>query len=106
MAYDVLMNVASALFIICYVPELYANWKNKNANVYNMPEKFITLLGSILACAYAVLNNDISLITNYGPILGLDIIAFSMRLYYVYKNPELMSWRPPPVLPQVREATQ
>jgi len=88
MAYDALINTASALFIICYIPELYANWKNKNANFYNMPEKIIMLIGSGFAFAYAILNDDIGLMTNYGPIVGLDIIALLMRLYYVYKNPE------------------
>ena len=86
MGYDVLMNTASALFFICYIPELYANYKNKNANFYNMPEKAVLLLASGFAFAYALINNDISLIANYGPLLGLDIIAFLMRLYYVYKN--------------------
>ena len=88
MAYDSLMNIASALFIICYIPELYANWKNKNANFYNMPEKIIILAGSGFAFSYAILNSDISLMTNYGTILGLDIIACLMRLYYVYKKPD------------------
>jgi hypothetical protein len=86
MAYDVLMNTASALFFICYIPELYANWKNKNANFYNMPEKGVLLLASGFALAYALVNNDEALIVNYGPLLGLDIIAFLMRLYYVCKN--------------------
>lgn len=87
MPYEALINTASALFIVCYIPELYANWKNKNANFYNMPEKIIMLIGSGFAFAYAILNNDIGLMTNYGPIVGLDIIALLMRLYYVYKNP-------------------
>jgi hypothetical protein len=86
MAYDVLMNTASALFFICYIPELYANYKNKNANFYNMPEKAVLLLASGFALAYAIANNDEALIVNYGPLLGLDIIAFLMRLYYVYNN--------------------
>jgi uncharacterized protein with PQ loop repeat len=86
MAYDFLMNTASALFFICYIPELYANWKNKNANFYNMPEKALILIASGFALAYAIINDDVSLMTNYGPILGLDIIAFLMRLYYVFEN--------------------
>ena len=86
MAYDFLMNTASALFFICYIPELYANWKNKNANFYNMPEKALLLLASSFALAYAMMNNDRSLISNYALILGLDIIAFLMRLYYVFKT--------------------
>ena len=86
MAYDGLMNTASALFFICYIPELYANWKNKNANFYNMPEKVVLVFASGFAFAYALVNNDNALIANYGPLLALDIIAFGMRLYYVYKN--------------------
>ena len=86
MGYDFLMNTASGLFFICYVPELYANYKNKNANFYNMPEKVVLVLASGFAFAYAFVNNDNALIANYGPLLALDIIAFLMRLYYVYKN--------------------
>ena len=88
MAYDFLMNTASGLFFICYIPELYANWKNKNANFYNMPEKFLILIGSGFAFSYSIMNDDISLMSNYGPILALDIIAFLMRLYYVIKKEE------------------
>jgi uncharacterized protein with PQ loop repeat len=86
MAYDYLLNTASALFFMCYIPELYANWKNKNANFYNMPEKVVLLIASSFGLSYAIVNNDISLISNYGPLLALDIIAFSMRLYYVYRK--------------------
>jgi uncharacterized protein with PQ loop repeat len=91
MAYDYLLNTASGLFFVCYIPELYANYKNKNANFYNMPEKIILLLASSFALAYSIANDDISLIANYAPILGLDIVAFLMRLYYVCKNKEGMS---------------
>jgi uncharacterized protein with PQ loop repeat len=84
--YGYLMNIASVSFFICYVPELYANYKNKNANIYNIPEKIIMVIGSLFAFLYAMLNNDLALMTNYGPILGMDIIAFIMRAHYVYKN--------------------
>ena len=80
------MNISSALFFICYIPELYANWKNQNANVYNMPEKVIMLVGSCFAFSFALMNEDIALISNYGPIMTLDMIALVMRLYYVIKN--------------------
>jgi len=81
-----LMYSASILYFMCYLPELYANYKNKNANVYNVPEKVIMTIATILAFSYAVLNNNTELITNYGPILVLDIIALSMRIYYANKN--------------------
>lgn len=86
MPYDYVMNTASALFLICYIPELYANYKNKNANVWNLPEKVVMLGGSGLAFAYALLNEDSALIGNYGPILALDILAFAMRAYYAAQN--------------------
>jgi len=86
MLHEYLMNTASFFFLAYYVPELYANWKNKNANIYNMPEKVFLVLASGFAFSYAMINNDIALISNYGPMLGLDIIAFLMRSYYVYKN--------------------
>jgi uncharacterized protein with PQ loop repeat len=89
MAYDYLMNTASALFFVCYIPELYANWKNKNANFYNMPEKAVMLIASGFAFSYSIANADVALISNYGPILVLDIVAFLMRLYYVRTTPTL-----------------
>jgi uncharacterized protein with PQ loop repeat len=88
MNYDYLMYIASILFFTCYIPELYANWKNKNANMYNIPEKIMILIGSLFALSYAILNENIPLIANYGPILTLDIIALVMRGYYAYYNLE------------------
>jgi hypothetical protein len=43
-------------------------------------------IATILAFSYAVLNKNTELITNYGPILVLDVIALSMRIYYANKN--------------------
>ena len=88
------MNTASALFFICYIPELYANWKNKNANFYNMPEMLVLVIASGFAFTYAIVNDDLALISNYGPLLALDIIAFGMRLYYVYNNKPLVEVSP------------
>ena len=84
--YDYLMNTASFIYIICYVPELYANWKNQNANIYNIPEKVLMVVGTTLAFSYSVLNQDRSLIINYTPILFFDITALSMRGYYAWRN--------------------
>ena len=86
MKYDYLMNISSALLFICYIPELYANYKNKNANIYNVPEKVLIVFGTSFAFAYAIMNEDIALMSNYGPILTLDVIALLMRVYYVYIN--------------------
>jgi len=90
MAFNYLMYSASVLYFICYLPELYANYKNKNANIYNVPEKFIMLIATILAFSYAIINNNTELITNYGPILLLDSLALGMRCYYAYNNKSLV----------------
>ena len=86
MDYSILMNISSALYFVCYIPELYANYKNKNANIYNMPEKVVLLMATGFALAYSILINDNALIINYAPLIGLDLIAFSMRLYYIYRD--------------------
>ena len=83
---DYLINIASAMYIICYIPELYANYKNKNANIYNLPEKILMLLGTGFSLTYAVLNKNEALITNYGPLFALDLVAFFTRLHYVLNN--------------------
>ena len=84
--YEYLMNIASVLYIVCYIPELYANYKNKNANVWNLPEKVVILIATCFAFAYAMINRNEALLINYGPILGLDLIALLMRVYYAWMN--------------------
>ena len=96
MKYEYLMNIASGLYLICYIPELYANYKNKNANMYNMPEKIVILVGTVFAFAFSVMNEDEALMANYGPILLLDIVAMVMRGYYVYyyRAPQIQEQQP------------
>jgi len=86
MEYEYLMNIATILYIACYIPELYANYKNKNANIYNLPEKIVVFVGTSFAFAYSVLMDNQSLIINYAPILALDTAAMVMRGYYVYRT--------------------
>jgi len=80
------MNIASVLYIGCYIPELYANYKNKNSNIYNLPEKIIIFIGTSFAFSYSLITKDTALLINYGPILILDLIALLMRVHYAYKN--------------------
>ena len=86
MSHDYLMNIASILYFICYVPEFYANYANKNANVNNVIEKVVMLIATIFAFSYSLKINNQALIINYGPVFALDIVALSMRSYYAYKN--------------------
>jgi uncharacterized protein with PQ loop repeat len=84
---DYLMYAATILYLVCYVPELYANYINKNANIYNIPEKIIMLSAASLAFSYSIVTNNNALIINYGPTVALDIIALLMRVYYAYWVP-------------------
>jgi len=84
--YEYLMNIASSLFFVCYIPEFYANYKNKNANIYNVFEKIVMLGGSGFGLAYAVKSENNALIVNYIPMFTLDTIALFIRAYYAYIN--------------------
>jgi len=86
MSIDYLMNTSSLLFFICYIPEFYANYINKNANYYNVCEKIIILIATTFAFSYSISINNNALIINYGPLLFLDSLALFMRFYYAYKN--------------------
>ena len=83
---ELLMYTATGFYFVCYIPELYANYKNKNANYYNVPEKILMLIGSLLAFSYAIQLGNISIITNYGLNVGIDVVALYMRVYYSYYN--------------------
>jgi uncharacterized protein with PQ loop repeat len=101
MGYNYLMNMATGLYFICYIPELYANYHNKNANIYNVPEKVAIFVGTSFALAYSVLNSDTAIIINYAPLMCLDTIAMLMRIYYVYKNnARVVEHVPIPTLPR------
>jgi len=79
---DYLMYVASFLYLSCYIPELYANYINKNANIYNIPEKIIMLTATSCGLSYGIIIENNALIINYAPMLLLDVVALFMRIYY------------------------
>jgi uncharacterized protein with PQ loop repeat len=79
-----LMYSATILYLVCYGPELFANYKNKNANIYNIPEKIIMLSASSLALSYAISMKNNTLMLNYAPTVILDVIALWMRLHYAF----------------------
>jgi hypothetical protein len=86
MSSDYLMNTATVLYLVCYAPEFYANYINKNANLYNVFEKVVMLTATSFGLGYAVSIENQTLIANYGPLVALDSIALLMRSYYAYKN--------------------
>ena len=81
-----LMYIATGFYFCCYLPELYANYINKNANIYNLPEKILLLIGTILAFTYSLQLGDMSIIVNYSLALFIDCVAITTRGYYVIIN--------------------
>lgn len=76
---DYLMNVASSLFIIYYISEMYYN----SNNLY---QKVILFSGNTFAFIYSVKINNNILILNYSYLFGLNIIWIIIHVYYFYKN--------------------
>jgi hypothetical protein len=81
-----LMNTATALFFVCYIPEFYANYVNKNANTYNVIEKGIMVMATGFGFGYAISIHNINLIVNYGPLFVLDVIGLIIKIYYAHRN--------------------
>jgi len=79
---EYLMYLSSIFYFIGYLPDIYANWINKNANIYNLPERILFLIGTCLAVTYSVKINDNTLIITYVPLLAVDIFTLVMRIYY------------------------
>ena len=86
MSQEYLMYTASIMYSICYIPDLASTYRNKNANIYNVPEKLFMLVATSFALAYAVSINNNTLIINYTPSLILDSVSLCLRVYYAYKN--------------------
>jgi hypothetical protein len=86
MPQEYLMNIASILFFICYIPEFYANYRNKNANIYNLFEKIFITCGTGFGLGYSLTTDSQALVINYSTLFTLDMIALCMRGYYAYKN--------------------
>jgi hypothetical protein len=83
---DYLMNIATILYFVCYIPEFYANYVNKNANIYNVLEKVVMLSATGFGLGYSIAIQNNTLIYNYGPLFAFDGIALVIRLHYAYRN--------------------
>jgi hypothetical protein len=86
MSNDYLMNIATVLYLLCYAPDFYANYVNKNANMYNVLEKVVLLSGTCFSLSYSISINNQALLVNYIPLFCLDSVALIIRIYYAYRN--------------------
>ena len=86
MTYDYLMHTATILYFVCYFPEFYANYVNKNANGYNVLEKVVMVTATGFGLGYSIAIQNNTLVINYGPLFALDVIALFIRVYYAHHN--------------------
>ena len=81
-----LMYMATALFSFCYVPTLYADFRNKNANLYNLPERIVLLCAMFLGITYAIRIQNMTLVIHYVPNICLETCTLLMKSYYASQN--------------------
>ena len=83
---DYLMYTATALYFSCYVPILYADVKNRNANLNNLPERVLSLIAGMFAVIYSTRIHSIPLMVNYIPHVILESFVLVIKIVYVYHN--------------------
>lgn len=83
---DSFMYAATILYFICYAPSVYADYKNKNANIYNLPEKLVSLCATTFGLVYSIRIDNTPLMVNYGPHLVMETITLLFKLRYIYQN--------------------
>jgi len=86
MSENYLMYTSIVLHSLCYIPIVYADVKNKNANMYNLPDRFISILAIIFGGAYAYRINNTTLMLNYVIFLVLESGNICTKLYFIRKN--------------------
>jgi hypothetical protein len=83
---DILMYIATAFYLLCYIPTVYADVKNANCNVYNLPERLSSICGTTFGLAYGLRINNTSIVVNYGCHIGLELATLVIKCYYAYLN--------------------
>jgi uncharacterized protein with PQ loop repeat len=83
---DYLMYIATSLYFACYVPILYADFKNKNANLNNLPERVLSIVAGLFAIIYAIRVDSTPLKVNYIPHVIIESLVLGVKIVYVYRN--------------------
>jgi len=83
---DGFMYAATVFYFLCYAPGVYSDFKNKNANIYNLPEKLLSLSATTFGLIYAVRIYNVPLMINYGPHLVMETTTLLYKIYYIYQN--------------------
>ena len=83
---DYFMYSATFIYLVSTIPDIYANYKNKNANLYNLMDKGLMLIACCLGLTFGIFTNNMPVIINYLPSVFLDIFSLTLRIYYASQN--------------------
>ena len=72
--------VATALFTICYIPQIIKTLKTKTTAGLSPWLLIISLVANIVALIYALMIGQAPLITKY--VLGIIFVSFCLGVYY------------------------
>lgn len=84
--YDFLLYMATALFLFTSVPTIFADIKNKNCNIYNLPERVCVITGCALGIAYGMSIGNMAVVVSYTPSVCIETVVLCVKTYYAYQN--------------------
>lgn len=83
---SVILYISTAFNFLSYYPDFYSMIKNKNLNLYNIPEGFFVLMSGGFGIWYSIKTEDTVLLINFSVMTFLDIIYIAIIVYYSYYN--------------------
>jgi hypothetical protein len=83
---NVLMYASTIINFVSYFPEFIEMIKNKNKNLYSIPERGFILISGILGLFYSIEMNDNALFINFISIITLDTFLLLCCCYYSFYN--------------------
>ena len=83
---NLIMYCATGLIMCNKVVEIGATYKNKNANMNNLPERILSLIANCLGMIFAVYTQNNPIFINYTCISFLDSVSLIVRSYYASYN--------------------
>ena len=84
--YDFLLYMATALFLSCSIPTIFADIKNKNCNIYNLPECMLVIVACALGIAYGMSIQNMAVVISYSPSICIETVVLCVKTYYAYQN--------------------
>ena len=73
-------------YSLCYIAMFYADIKNKNTTIYNLPDRFMVFTASMLTTIYSYRIKNYTFCVNYIILLILESCNICTKIYFIRKN--------------------